>query len=304
MHIPVLYNEIMTALMPLPGKRFLDATLGGGGHAYGLLQASTPDGRLLGTDADSAAIERCAKRLSEFGKRVVLQKCWLDEASTFARTLGFVELDGILVDLGLSSFHLDEGQRGFSFMREGPLDMRFDNTRGMSAADLVNQSDVYGLMTILREYGDVPNAKRVAEAIYETRPHTTTHHLRKAVENFAKTGRKSQINPVTLVFQALRIAVNDELNRLSRALPVLIGLLKPGGRMAIISFHSLEDGIVKRIFKQEAENIVAQTGFGLEQPSHVARVTLVNKKPIVPTNEECIANPRARSARLRIVTRI
>lgn len=290
----------MAALQPRSGGRYLDCTLGGGGHTEGLLQASAPDGRVLATDADPAAIVRLQGRWP--ANRLILRQCWLDEAGGVAYALGFTPLDGVLMDLGLSSFQLDEAARGFAFMREGPLDMRFDPTRGESAAVLIDRLDVEEMTALLRRYGDVQNARRVAEVIWRARPITTTVQLRDAVANVAKT-RSSRIHPATQVFQALRIAVNDEMGRLERALPALIGLLRPGGCMAVISFHSLEDRIVKDAFRRESRAVVAQPGFG-EQEERQARVWLVNKDPIAPAEAEVAANPRSRSAKLRVVERI
>lgn len=290
----------MAALQPRSGGRYLDCTLGGGGHTEGLLQASAPDGRVLATDADPAAIARLQGRWP--ASRLILRQCWLDEAAGVAHALGFAPLDGVLMDLGLSSFQLDEAARGFAFMREGPLDMRFDPTRGESAAVLIDRLDVEEMTALLRRYGDVQNARRVAEVIWRARPITTTVQLRDAVANVAKT-RSSRIHPATQVFQALRIAVNDEMGRLERALSALIGLLRPGGRMAVISFHSLEDRIVKDAFRRESRAVMAQPGFG-EQEERQARVGLVNKGPITPAEAEVAANPRSRSAKLRVVERI
>ncbi len=290
----------MAALQPRSGGRYLDCTLGGGGHTEGLLRLSAPDGRVLATDADPAAIARLRGRWP--ANRLILRQCWLDEAGGVAYALGFTPLDGVLMDLGLSSFQLDEAARGFAFMREGPLDMRFDPTRGESAAALIDRLDVEEMTALLRRYGDVQNARRVAEVIWRARPITTTVQLRDAVANVAKT-RSSRIHPATQVFQALRIAVNDEMGRLERALSALIGLLRPGGRMAVISFHSLEDRIVKDAFRRESRAVMAQPGFG-EQEERQARVGLVNKGPITPAEAEVAANPRSRSAKLRVVERI
>ncbi len=300
MHIPVLFDEVMRALQPKNGGRYLDCTLGGGGHTEGLLKASAPDGRVLATDADSEAIARVRSKLD--ATRLILRQCWLDETPALVRELGFVPLDGILMDLGLSSFQLDEGRRGFAFMREGPLDMRFDQSKGVSAAQWIDEHDVGELTDVLRAYGDVPGARRVAEAIWQARPLTTTTQLREVVAGLTKT-RTSKIHPATLVFQALRIAVNDELGRLERVLPGLIGLLKPGGRLAVITFHSLEDRIVKDIFRRESRTVRAQPGFG-EQETFEARVRLVNKDPITPTENEITTNPRARSAKLRVAEKV
>jgi 16S rRNA (cytosine1402-N4)-methyltransferase len=302
MHVSVLREEVMEALRPVSGGRYLDCTLGGGGHAEAILKACAPDGRVLATDADAEAVARVTAR--QLGERLTLRQCWLDEAPMLAMELGFAPVDGVLMDLGLSSFQLDEAGRGFSFMREGPLDMRFDRARGMSAAALIDRVDVSELTAILREYGDVQNARRVAEAIWQARPIATTAQLRDVVAGVVKQRSAGQrIHPATQVFQALRIAVNDEARRLQAALPALIGLLKSGGRIAAITFHSLEDRIVKDVFRRESRDVVAQPGFGAQE-ERAARVRLVNKDPIGPSAAEVAANPRARSAKLRVAERL
>ena len=303
-HIPVLFEEVMSALQPRAGGRYLDATLGGAGHAEGVLHRCGPTGRLLGTDADVNAIAAGQVKLATYGERAVLRQAWLDETPSLAQQLGFAPLEGVLIDLGLSSNQLDNSERGFSFMREGPLDMRFDQTRGQSAAQLIEHSDVEGLGMILREYGEVSNARQVAEAIWSARPLRTTVALRDAVAKIARPGRHTRIHPATQVFQALRIAVNNELRRVADTLPRLIELLAPGGRIAVITFHSLEDRIVKNIFRAEAKDITPVPGFGADQEVRVARVQPINKDPITATAAEITANPRARSAKLRVVERL
>ncbi len=312
-HIPVMVQRVVQALRPRPAGRYLDGTVGGGGHSEAILAASGPDGRLLGTDADPSAIQTAAARLAPFGDRVVLRRCWLDQAADVARREGFAPLDGIVIDLGLSSNQLDDPQRGLSFMREGPLDMRFDQTQGVTAAQWISECDVAELARILKEYGEVPRAWRVAEAIWAARPVTTTAQLRDVVAGVVGyRGRaRRAIHPATQVFQALRIAVNDELRRLSAALPRLIDILAPGGRLAVITFHSLEDRIVKTTFRAAATSTETGDpggpGLGAPQRCHVpqlAQVRLVNKKPIAPGDDEVGRNPRARSARLRVVERI
>lgn len=302
-HVPVLLTEVVQVLQPKRGGCYLDCTLGGGGHTAGILRASAPDGRVLATDADAAAVAQAERWLwPQYRDRLVVRQAWLDEVPALAAALGFVPCDGVLMDLGLSSDQLDDAERGFSFMREGPLDMRFDRSRGLPAAALINQLDVQGLTELLRDYGEVRNARRVAEAIWQARPITTTLQLREIVARVARP-RSSKIHPATQVFQALRIAVNDELRRLQRALPELIALLKPGGRMVVITFHSLEDRIVKAAFQRESRSEVSQPGFGA-QAARPARVRLVNKEPIRPSAAEVADNPRARSAKLRAVERL
>ncbi len=312
-HIPVMTQQVMEALCPRPAGRYLDATVGGGGHSEAILTASGPDGRLLGADADPSAIQTAADRLISFGDRVVLRQCWLDQTADVARREGFAPLDGIVVDLGLSSNQLDNPERGLSFMRDGPLDMRFDQTQGITAAQLIGECDVAELAQILRDYGEVAHAWRVAEAIWTARPVTTTAQLRDVVAGVVgyRARTRRAIHPATQVFQALRIAVNDELRRLSAALPRLIDILAPGGRLAVITFHSLEDRIVKTTFRAAAASAEATDagglGFGAPQGRNAperAQVRLVNKKPIAPGDDEVRHNPRARSARLRVVERI
>lgn len=303
-HISVLFREVMDSLQPREGGRYLDVTAGGGGHAEGLLARSGPDGRLLATDADSDAVARVSARLSGYGERAQVETAWIDEAVGLARAAGMTPLDGILADLGLSSFQLEEAQRGFAFMREGPLDMRFSAGAGMSAAELVNTVEAVQLGEWLREFGELTNARRVAEAIVAARPIRTTTQLRDVVSSLARTDRRQRIHPATLVFQALRIAVNDELGRLKASLPALIGALGQGGRMAVITFHSLEDRIVKNAFRDAATSWVPIPGFGASQVDQPASVRLVTRKPIEPSAHEIEANPRARSAQLRVVEKL
>ncbi|MFC1463268.1 MAG: 16S rRNA (cytosine(1402)-N(4))-methyltransferase RsmH [Candidatus Brachytrichaceae bacterium NZ_4S206] len=303
MHVPVLFDEVIQALRPRSGGHYLDCTLGSGGHTEGILNASAPDGRVLATDADAEAIARVSERLgSAYADRLTLRQAWLDEAPALAQALGFAPLDGVLLDLGLSSDQLEAPERGFSFMRDGPLDMRFDRTRGEPASALIERMDVQSLTEMLREYGEVSNARRVAEAIWQARPIMTTGQLRDVVAGVART-RSDRIHPATQVFQALRIAVNDELRRLKTALPELIALLRPGGRIGVITFHSLEDRIVKETFRRESRGEVAQPGFGIGE-DRPARLRLVNKAPIRPSDAEVLRNPRARSAKLRVAERV
>jgi 16S rRNA (cytosine1402-N4)-methyltransferase len=300
-HVTVLLREAVDALAPAPGRRFLDVTAGGGGHTAALLAAG---GRVLATDADADAVARVRQRLASdvAAGTLRVEQAWLDDALAVAERCGMTPLDGVLADLGLSSFQLDEAERGFAFMRDGPLDMRFDRTRGHSAADWLEYNDPAEIARVLREYGDVQNARRIAEAIWAARPIRTTGQLRELV-GAAAAVRSGRIHPATLVFQALRIAVNDELRRLADALPPLIGALRPGGRIAVIAFHSLEDRIVKNAFRDLSRTVLPEPGFGDMRAQH-AQLRILTREPITPTDDEIAANPRARSARLRVAERL
>lgn len=300
-HVTVLLREAVDALAPAPGLRCLDLTAGGGGHTAALLAAGA---RVLATDADGEAVARVRERLSPAVDAGMLhvEQAWLDQALPIAERLGMTPLDGVLADLGLSTFQLDTAERGFAFMRDGPLDMRFDRAHGLSAAQWLEQSDVGEIAQALREYGDVPQAWKIAEAIWQARPIRTTAQLRDLIGAAAPI-RSGRIHPATLVFQALRIVVNDELRRLADALPLLVRALRPGGRIAVIAFHSLEDRIVKNVFRDLSRTVVAEPGFG-QTVEQRALVRVCTRDPITPSTEEATTNPRARSARLRVAERL
>ncbi|MBE2224770.1 MAG: 16S rRNA (cytosine(1402)-N(4))-methyltransferase RsmH [Anaerolineae bacterium] len=302
-HIPVLYHEVLDYLQPQPGGLFIDGTLGAGGHSAGILEATAPDGRVLAFDKDPEAIQFAGTRLSEFGERVILvNKSYADMPKT-APALGFDQVDGILLDLGLSSRQLDDGMRGFSFRYEAPLDMRFDQTQGETAADLVNNLTEAELTDIFWRYGEEKQGRKLARIIVANRPITTTSQLADLIE--ANAGkRQRRIHPATLVFQALRIAVNQELEAVEAGIPAAIDLLKPGGRIAVISFHSLEDRFVKRLFRQLSQTCTCPP----EQPictcNTQAVVKLVSRKAIQASAAEIESNPRSRSARLRVAEKL
>ena len=301
-HVPVLYQEALAGLRIKPGGRYIDATVGGGGHARGILVASTPDGELLGIDVDPLAVALAGERLAEFGERVTLVQGNFADLEEIALEHGFSPVDGILLDLGLSSLQLEAAGRGFSFQLDGPLDMRFDPSRTTTAADLVNDLSVEELASILSRYGEEPQARRIARAIVAERPINTTGELAALVKR--TVGRRRRIHPATRTFQALRIAVNEELECLAKALPQALGLLMPGGRLVVISFHSLEDRLVKKFFRRESRDCICPPEAPVCTCGHRATLGIVTRKPIRPSAEEVAANPRSRSAKLRIAFRL
>lgn len=300
MHQAVLLQEVITALQPRSGGSYIDGTVGAGGHATALLEASSPDGQLFGFDRDQNALEVARRQLTQFGRRVHLFHANFDRLAQVARAQRIPRADGILLDLGVSSMHLDQAERGFSFQADGPLDMRMDPSTGPTAADLVNRLPEDELADLIYRYGEERLSRRIARAIVKARPIQRTLELAQVV---ARAGRseRAKIHPATRTFQALRIAVNDELGALERVLPQALEHLKLGGRLAVISFHSLEDRIVKQYFKQESQDCICPP----EQPvctcKHKATINIISKRPITPSLDEIDANPRARSAKLRVV---
>ena len=305
-HIPVLLDAVLDSLRiaHLSGGQIVDATLGLAGHSAALL-AANPTVRLLGFDRDPQAMAIAAERLAPFGERVTFVHASYDQMVVEAPRHGFGAVDGILFDLGLSSLQLDSAERGFAFRNEAPLDMRFDPTAAIAtAADLVNTLDEQDLADVLFRYGDEPASRRIARAIVRQRdsaPILTTTALAELIRQAAPAPRSHKIHPATRSFQALRIVVNDELGALERTLPAAVHLLKPGGRLAVISFHSLEDRLVKQYFKHEATDCLCPPHQPICTCGHRATITLVSRKPLEATESEIAANPRSRSARLRIV---
>jgi 16S rRNA (cytosine1402-N4)-methyltransferase len=290
-HVSVLLDEVLGWLRPRSGGRYIDGTVGNGGHAAAILAASAPDGLLLGLDADPAAVEVARGRLAEYGDRATIVNANFQDLEAVAGARGFDSVDGVVLDLGISSRQLDVGGRGFSFRSDEPLDMRFDPTRGESAADLLARADEIEIADVLYQYGEEYRSRRVARAIVRQReraPIATTGDLVRVVES-ALGPKRGRISPATKSFQALRIAVNDELGALERVLPAAARLLAPGGRLAVLSFHSLEDRRVKQFFRAGGAGDVA--------------LTELTRKPIVPSNQESTRNPRSRSAKLRVAER-
>lgn len=303
MHQSVLLAEVIAALQPHPGGVYIDGTVGAGGHSAALLAASAPDGQVFGFDRDQSALELARRQLAQFGQRVHLFHANFDRLAEIAQAQSLPKADGILLDLGVSSMQFDQPERGFSFQTEGPLDMRMDASVGPTAADLVNSLPEEELANLIYQYGEERHSRRIARAIVKARPIRSTAELAQLVVRASGASRseRTKIHPATRTFQALRIAVNDELGALERTLPQALAGLKPEGRLAVISFHSLEDRIVKNYFKQESQDCICPP----EQPvctcRHKATIDIITKKPITASMAEIDANPRARSAKLRVV---
>jgi 16S rRNA (cytosine1402-N4)-methyltransferase len=303
MHHPVLYHETIQALNPQPGGLYVDGTVGAGGHAFGILDTSNPDSRLLGLDLDPQALSLAAKKLHHFGNRVILQNASYRNLGSIISDLGWTMIDGILLDLGVSSMQLDSSERGFSFRQDGPLDMRFDPQSDRSAADLVNELPEQELADLIYRYGEERNSRRVARAIVAARPLWTTLGLADVIATATSSG-KPGVHPATRTFQALRIAVNDELGAVEAILPQAMKVLAPGGRLAIIAFHSLEDRIVKQYFRRESRDCLCPPKQPVCTCDHRAILKELHRKPIQPGNDEILANPRSRSSRLRTAEKL
>jgi 16S rRNA (cytosine1402-N4)-methyltransferase len=304
MHVPVMLEEALDALQVRAAGRYVDGTAGGGGHAAAIAERLGPDGRLLALDRDVEAVARVKLRLAPWSNQVHVEHANYSELESTTRRAGLAPVDGILLDLGMSSFQL-EPQRGFSFSNDAALDMRMDQTQPTTAADLVQQLDETALAAVIWRLGEEPASRRIARAIVAERaqaPITTTGRLAAVVER-AVGGRHGKLHPATRVFQALRIAVNEELDHLTAGLEAALRLLAPGGRLVVISFHSLEDRIVKHTLLAHAgrwENLAAG---GRRWAGTPPAVRLVTRRPLAPTPEECERNPRARSAKLRAAER-
>lgn len=292
-HEPVLYAEVLAALSPRSGGNYIDATVGAAGHAAGILERSNPDGRLLGIDLDVHALQLAREALAGYGSRVVLVQGSFAFLGDIARRYGFLPADGVLIDLGLSTMQLAAPGRGFSFQLEGPLDMRFDQSADLTAADLVNTVPEAELADLLYNYGEERRSRRIARAIVKARPLQTTTELADVVAR--ALGRRGRIHPATRTFMALRIAVNQELQALTEGLKHAVQSLAAGGRIAVISFHSLEDRIVKWYFREQAAVRDGDVG---------PTLSLLKRKPIRPSGEERERNPASRSAKLRVAEKI
>ena len=309
LHRPVMLTELLRALAVRPNGTYVDANLGGGGHAEAVLDASGPDGTLLGIDADGRAIELSGARLARFGSRLSTFHGSSALLSRAMRDAGLGEVDGIYFDLGLSSDQLVDRERGFGIRAGGNLDLRFDTRTGRTAAELVAEADASELVRIFRDYGEEPHADAIARAIVATRgtsPISTAEQLASLVERSVpkRHGPPARIHPATRVFQALRIAVNDELAALSTALAAAIAALRVGGRVVVLTYHSLEDRIVKRAFAEAALTCVCPPRIPICSCMHRATLRVITKHPIAATAQEIEENPRSRSAKLRAAERL
>jgi 16S rRNA (cytosine1402-N4)-methyltransferase len=305
MHDPVLVDEVIEQLRVRDGGTYIDGTAGSGGYTVRILDAAGPSSNVLAMDRDTQAVERTRKRLASCPGNHKIVKGNFADMQTIAQQEGMQQVDGVVLDLGVSSDQLDTAERGFSFMKEGPLDMRMDRDASLTAADLVNEMDEQDLAATLRTYGEERQAGRIARAIVKKRNVeriVTTTQLASAVEG-AVGGRHGRLHPATRVFQALRIAVNRELEALEQGLDAALGLLVPGGRMAVVSFHSLEDRLVKRFFRAHEPRAVALQQGGEEQVGEQPYVRVLTRRPICAGNAEQERNARSRSAKLRAAER-
>ncbi len=306
-HISVLLHETIELLKPRGGGLYVDGTLGGGGHAVEILKCSSPDGILIGLDQDPEAVERCRVSLASYGGRAIIRKANYRELPSVLQELGYNTADGVVLDLGVSWFHLKSPNRGFSFQLDGPLDMRMDPSRGLTAADLVNGLSRNELAKIIREYGEERRAGAIARAIEKARARrsiTSTVQLAEIVLSVFPPYPPRRIHPATLTFQALRIAVNDELGALREGVERIIGLLKPGGRFAVITFHSLEDRVVKQAFVASAKGCICPPKLPVCACNEKPVLRILTRHPVTAGPIELARNPAARSAKLRAAEKL
>jgi len=301
-HVPVLLREVLDGLQVKAGGRYVDCTLGSGGHARGILEKSAPGGRLLGIDLDARAIEVARKQLAPYKQRITLVCDSFVRLKEIASDHRFTPVDGVLFDLGVSSLQLQQRQRGFSFQTEGPLDMRFDLNGEITASHLVNKLSEEKLANILARYGEEPKAKAIARAVARNRPLETTLELASLVVR--TVGQRRALHPATKTFQALRIAVNEELKALSEVLPQTLAVVASGGRIAIIAFHSLEDRLVKQFMARESQDCICPPEVPVCACHHRRTLRVLTRKPIQPSSTDVEQNPRCRSARLRVAVRL
>ena len=302
-HIPVLLDEAIEGMRARPGGYFVDCTVGLGGHAAAILERIMPSGRLLGIDADPEAIHVSQDELSNYGEAVTLVNDNFVNLEAICKRYHFHPVDGVLFDLGVSSLQLDTAERGFSFHLDAHLNMRFDPRQGLTASDIVNTFSEQELARLIEKYGEERHSRRIARHIVQSRPVTTTLELARLVEQ-ALRSKRARIHPATRTFMALRIAANSELQNLEPALKQAIDLLRPEGRLAVISYHSLEDRIVKQFMRRAASNCLCPPRTMMCRCGHVPTLKLISRKVIKPTSLEIESNPRSRSAKLRIAERL
>jgi 16S rRNA (cytosine1402-N4)-methyltransferase len=306
--MPVMVDEVLEALQVAPGGRYCDGTVGGAGHAVALLDRSAPNGQLVGLDRDPQAVRRSRAAVASFGERVTISQGNFADTVEILSELGFLPVDGLLLDLGISSYQLESAERGFSFSVEGPVDMRMDSETGPTAAEMVAHLSEEKLAKIIKEYGEERASKGIARAIKRCqqagRLQGTLDLARAVTKVVGHRSRRVRIHPATRTFMALRMAVNDELGSLHRFLETFTEALRPGGRVAIISFHSLEDRAVKERFAQLANPCTCPPGLPICGCGREPQLSVVTGRPLRPRQEETAANPRARSARLRVAERL
>jgi 16S rRNA (cytosine1402-N4)-methyltransferase len=302
-HVPVLLEEAIAGLQPRQGGYFIDCTIGLGGHAVAILERISPSGKLLGIDADPEAIRISQDKLSSYGAAAILVNDNFVNLEAISTRYHFHPVDGILFDLGVSSLQLDTAERGFSFQLDAPLNMRFDAAHDLTAADIINTFSEQELAKLILSYGEEHHSRRIARQIVRNRPIATTVELAHLIEQVSG-GRRAKIHPATRTFMALRIAVNSELQNLELALKQTLNLLRPGGRLTVISYHSLEDRIVKQFMREAASSCVCPPGTVVCRCGHVPTLKLISRKVIKPTSLETESNPRSRSAKLRIAERL
>jgi len=302
-HVPVLLDEVIAGLQARPGGHFVDCTVGLGGHATAILEKISPAGKLLGIDADPEAIKLSQDKLSEHGQRVTFVNDNFVNLEAICRRYHFHPVDGILFDLGISSLQLDTAERGFSFQLDAPLNMRFNPGQVLTASDIVNTFSEQELAKLIEKYGEEHHNQRIARYIVQNRPIATTMELARLVGQVLG-GKRAKTHPATRTFMALRIAVNSELQNLELALKQTITLLRPGGRLVVISYHSLEDRIVKQFTRYSASSCVCPPTTVICCCGHVPTLKLISRKVTKPTSLEIESNPRSRSAKLRIAERL
>jgi 16S rRNA (cytosine1402-N4)-methyltransferase len=301
-HLPVMLQQVLDMMVPASPNRYVDGTLGAGGHTSEILSKSSPKGEVMGLDLDPVALSIASIKLASFENRAHLIQGSYADIDLYLKSIGWEKVQGILLDLGVSSMQLDQPEKGFSFRLDAPLDMRFNPSAPLTGAEILNEWDEAEILQILWNFGEERQARRIVHAILAARPLHTTVELANLIEK--AIGRKSGIHPATKTFQALRIAVNGELENLKTVLPKAIDALAPGGRVAVISFHSLEDRIVKHFFVDQAKDCICPPTQPICTCDHRATVKIITRHPIEADEAEININPRSRSARLRVAERI